>query len=111
MIEIRLGRVKLSLKRPFPSSAWSRCRLSGAFAAQRDVLPDEHRGSEVERTVRKAVEVGTARYAVIEKSKEFTLAPWRPVLEKQIGREVSGIDRGGSTIRSFRRQRPEPEIG
>lgn len=71
----------------------------------------EHRGGAIEGTYRKAVQVGAAKYAVIEKSREFTLVPWRPVLEKQIGRTVSGIDRGGAISWTFGRQRSGPEIG
>ncbi|PVX31351.1 relaxase/mobilization nuclease RlxS [Sphingomonas pokkalii] len=71
----------------------------------------EHRGGAIEGTYRKAVQVGAAKYAVIEKSREFTLVPWRPVLEKQIGRTVSGIDRGGAISWTFGRRRSGPEIG
>ena len=70
----------------------------------------EHRGA-IEGIFRKAVQVGAAKYAVIEKSREFTLVPWRPVLEKQIGRTVTGIDRGGAISWTFGRQRSGPEIG
>lgn len=70
-----------------------------------------HEGGSIEGTYRKAVQIGSAKFAVIEKSREFTLVPWRPVLEKRIGRYVSGIDRGGSISWSFGRQRSGPEIG
>jgi type IV secretory pathway VirD2 relaxase len=71
----------------------------------------EHRGDEIVGTYRRAVQVGAARYAVIEKSKEFTLVPWRPVLEKQIGKQVSGVDRGGAISWTFGRQRSGPDVG
>ncbi|MET3711741.1 type IV secretory pathway VirD2 relaxase [Sphingomonas trueperi] len=71
----------------------------------------EHRGGAIKGIYRKAVQVGSAKYAVIEKSREFTLVPWRPVLEKQIGRTVSGIDRGGAISWTFGRRRSGPEIG
>lgn len=71
----------------------------------------EHRGGAIEGTYRKAVQVGPAKYAVIEKSREFTLVPWRPVLEKQIGRTVTGIDRGGAISWTIGRQRSGLEIG
>lgn len=41
---------------------------------------------------------------------EFTLVPWRPVLERQIGKEVSGIMRGRDVSWTFGRQRSGPEI-
>jgi type IV secretory pathway VirD2 relaxase len=51
-------------------------------------------GQRIEGICRRAVDVGDRRYALIEaKSREFTLVPWRPVLERAIGKEVSGIMR------------------
>ncbi|WP_188768577.1 DUF3363 domain-containing protein [Novosphingobium endophyticum] len=45
------------------------------------------------------------------KSREFALVSWRPVLERQIGREVSGIERAGTISWRFGRGRSGPEIG
>lgn len=71
----------------------------------------EHRGGRVEGIYRKPVQVGSAKFAVIEKSREFTLVPWRQVLDKQLGRHVAGIDRAGSINWTFGRGRAGPEIG
>jgi len=68
------------------------------------------RGDHVEGTYRRAVMVGDAKYAVIEKSREFTLVPWRPVLERAIGKQVSGIARDGGISWSVGRGRSGPEI-
>lgn len=39
-----------------------------------------------------AVDLVSGKYAMVETwSKEFTLVPWRPVIEKELGRTVSGI--------------------
>lgn len=67
-------------------------------------------GAPIEGTYRRSVHVGAARMAVIESSCEFTLVPWRPVLERQIGREVSGLMRGRDVSWTFGRQRSGPEI-
>jgi type IV secretory pathway VirD2 relaxase len=64
----------------------------------------------IEGTYRRSVQVGMMRMAVIENSREFTLVPWRPVLERQIGKEVSGIMRGREVSWTFGRQRSGPEI-
>jgi hypothetical protein len=48
--------------------------------------------------------------AVIENSREFTLVPWRPVLERAIGKQVSGMMRGQDVSWTFGRQRSGPEI-
>jgi len=67
-------------------------------------------GLPIEGTYRRSVQVGMMRMAVIENSREFTLVPWRPVLERQIGKEVSGIMRGSDVSWTFGRQRSGPEI-
>lgn len=51
------------------------------------------RDQPVEGIYRRPVQVGDGKYALIEKSRDFTLVPWRPVLEKAIGKQVSGIMR------------------
>lgn len=55
-------------------------------------------GQAIEGTYRRPVQVGTARYALIEKSRDFTLVPWRPVLERATGKRVSGIMREAGGI-------------
>jgi type IV secretory pathway VirD2 relaxase len=67
-------------------------------------------GIPIEGTYRRSVLVGTARMALIENSHEFTLVPWRPVLERQLGKQVSGIIRGADVSWRFGRQRSGPEI-
>jgi len=59
----------------------------------------------IEGTYRGAVQVGDRHYAIIEKTLEFTLVPWRPVLERARGRHVSGIARGQSISWTLGRSR------
>jgi hypothetical protein len=47
----------------------------------------------------------SGRFAVIEKAREFTLVPWRPVLERHLGKQASGIARGDSISWTLGRQR------
>jgi hypothetical protein len=68
-------------------------------------------GDPIEGIYRRPVQVGSARMALIENSREFTLVPWRPVLERRMGREVSGIMRGRDVSWTFGRERSGPEIG
>ncbi|AWC24840.1 hypothetical protein CO731_04331 [Aminobacter sp. MSH1] len=42
------------------------------------------------------VQLSSGKFAVVEKSHEFTLIPWRPVIDRQLGREVMGVVQGGS---------------
>ena len=62
-------------------------------------------GKKVEGVLAQKIELASGHYAVIANSREFTLVPWRPVLEKQIGRSVSGIMRGDDVSWTFGRQR------
>ncbi|MDQ4419034.1 relaxase/mobilization nuclease RlxS [Sphingobium sp. DEHP117] len=59
----------------------------------RHVTP--RRGEPIEGIYRRAVMVGDQRYAMIEKSREFSLVPWRPVLERAVGKSVMGVMRDG----------------
>jgi hypothetical protein len=68
-------------------------------------------GERISGVVRRRVNLNSGSFAVVENSREFTLVPWRPVLERQIGREVSGIVRSSGSISwTFGRERG-PEIG
>lgn len=86
-------------------------QVAGQLSRELGLGYAEHAGERIEGTYRKAVQVGTSKYALIEKSREFTLVPWRPVLEKQVGRYVSGIQRGRSIDWTFGRGRSGPQIG
>ena len=49
-------------------------------------------GERITGRYKGAVELVSGKYALVEtRSKEFTLVPWRPVIEKEFGRTVSGI--------------------
>ncbi|RWR31866.1 DUF3363 domain-containing protein [Sinirhodobacter populi] len=50
-------------------------------------------------------QLASGKFAIVEKSYEFTLVPWRPVIDRQLGREVSGIMQGGSVSWQLGRQR------
>lgn len=52
-----------------------------------------HADAPIEGLCRRAVQVGDQRYALIEKSREFSLVSWRPVLDRAVGKSVSGIMR------------------
>ena len=42
------------------------------------------------------VQLSSGKFAIVEKSQEFTLVPWRPIIDRQLGCDVSGIVQGGS---------------
>ena len=68
-------------------------------------------GDLVHGICRGPVQVGDRKFALVEHSREFSLLPWRPVLERQIGREISGIVRGSGISWTVGRERSGPEIG
>ena len=47
-------------------------------------------GEQVSGIYRQAVNLASGKYAVIQKSKEFTRVPWRPELEKFRGQDIAG---------------------
>ncbi|MGQ3673994.1 DUF3363 domain-containing protein [Xanthobacter sp. TB0139] len=50
-------------------------------------------------------QLSSGKFAVVEKSHEFTLVPWRPVIDRQLGREITGVMEGGLVSWQFGRQR------
>jgi type IV secretory pathway VirD2 relaxase len=69
-------------------------------------------GERISGVVRRRVNLSSGSFAVVENSREFTIVPWRPVLERQLGRQVSGIMRSSGSISwTFGRERQGPEIG
>jgi type IV secretory pathway VirD2 relaxase len=67
-------------------------------------------GERIEGVYRRHVDLASGRFAVIEKAREFTLVPWRPVLERHLGKQVSGIVRGDTISWSIGRQRSGPSV-
>ena len=53
-------------------------------------------GETVQGTFRRTVSLASGRYALVENAREFTLVPWRPVIDDRLGREVTGIVQGTS---------------
>ncbi|MFI5024475.1 MAG: relaxase/mobilization nuclease RlxS [Alphaproteobacteria bacterium] len=68
-------------------------------------------GERIEGIYRRRLDLASGRFAVIEKSREFTLVPWRPVLERNLGKQVSGIARGNTISWTLGRQRGGPSVG
>ena len=50
-------------------------------------------GDQIEGILRKGIVIGGRKYAVVDRGQDFTLVPWRPVLEKHIDKTVSGLYR------------------
>ena len=87
-------------------------RLMAGQLSDELALPYREAG-EVERiegVFRRHVDLVSGRFAVIERARDFTLVPWRSVLERQSGKAVSGLMRDGQISWSFGRWREGPSI-
>jgi hypothetical protein len=47
----------------------------------------------------------SGKYAIIENAYEFTLVPWRPVMDDRVGRQISGVVRDSGISWDFTRTR------
>lgn len=67
-------------------------------------------GERIEGVLRRRVDLASGRFALVENGRDFTLVPWRPVLERHMGKEVSGIARQDGISWSIGRGRSGPEV-
>jgi type IV secretory pathway VirD2 relaxase len=67
-------------------------------------------GQRIEGRLTRQVELASGRYALVERSREFTLVPWRPALARQLGKPVAGIMRHEGINWQFGRSRAGPQI-
>ncbi len=67
-------------------------------------------GQPVEGVLRRIIPLAGDKVAVIERSRDFTLVPWRPVLDRHIGQPVSGIMRAEGISWTIGRQRSGPSV-
>ena len=67
-------------------------------------------GDAIEGRLLRRVDLASGRFAIVENSREFTLVPWRPMLENQLGKTASGIVRADGVSWKFGRARAGPEI-
>jgi type IV secretory pathway VirD2 relaxase len=51
---------------------------------------------QIEGRYRGPIQLVSGKFAIVERSRDFTLVPWGPVLERQIGKPVRGVQRGES---------------
>lgn len=52
-------------------------------------------GDGIEGVIARRVDLESGPHALVERSRDFTLVPWRDVLERNIGKTASGIMRAG----------------
>jgi hypothetical protein len=67
-------------------------------------------GERVEGVIARRVDLEGGPHALVERSRDFTLVPWRDVLERNIGKTASGIMRSDGISWQFGRGRSGPTI-
>jgi type IV secretory pathway VirD2 relaxase len=71
-------------------------RVGQQLAAERDLAFQPIRdGQTVRGKLLGSAQLASGRFAMIDDGFGFSLVPWRPMLEKEIGRQVLGMMRGG----------------
>jgi type IV secretory pathway VirD2 relaxase len=86
-------------------------RVAGQLSGELGLnFVESRNGGRIDGIVKRHVDLAQGRFALIEKSREFTLVPWRDVLEKQIGKQVGGIMRESGINWTIGRGRGGPTI-
>ena len=75
---------------------------NGAYGKAYAALGDTR---QVEGVYKEAIERPSGKFAVIERARDFTLVPWRPVMERRLGQSISGRVSAGGISWSVSKQR------
>ena len=68
-------------------------------------------GERVEGVIARRVDLESGPHALVERSRDFTLVPWRDVLDRNLGKAASGVMRADGIISwQFGRARSGPSI-
>jgi hypothetical protein len=67
-------------------------------------------GERLTGIYRRSVDLPAGRFAVVERSKEFSLVPWREAMEARRGLEISGVIKRGGITWDFGRSRGGPVL-
>jgi type IV secretory pathway VirD2 relaxase len=62
-------------------------------------------GERISGVYRQPVEMVSGKYALVETGRHFVLVPWRALIEKELGRQVTGLIRGDGISWELGRQR------
>jgi type IV secretory pathway VirD2 relaxase len=71
---------------------------------------EARQGERIDGVFRRRIDLASGRFALIEKSREFSLVPWRPVLEHHVGKPVAGILREGGVSWTIGKGRSGPSV-
>ena len=71
---------------------------------------EARQGDRIDGVFRRRVDLASGPFALIERSREFSLVPWRPVLERHVGKSVSGVLREGGASWAIGKGRRGPSV-
>ncbi len=74
------------------------------------VFSETKHGDIVEGKLSRRIDAAGGRYGLVEKAKEFTLVPWKPVLDRHVGKDVAGMMRERGVSWTIGRGRGGPVI-
>jgi hypothetical protein len=52
-------------------------------------------GQRVAGIYRRSIMLASGRYAMLDDGMGFSLVPWKPVIERQLGQQIAATARGG----------------
>ncbi|QJU60293.1 relaxase/mobilization nuclease and DUF3363 domain-containing protein [Sphingomonas sp. AP4-R1] len=111
LADLDVGTIRL---RPQALQVLQRAELASAAKRLAEELGkpfvESANGMVVAGQLTRRIDLLGSRYALVEQSREFTLVPWRPVLERQIGTSVSGLMRADGISWQFGRNRSGPSM-
>ncbi len=73
-------------------------------------LAEPRHGERIEGRLGRPVDLLSGRHALVERSRDFVLVPWRPALERQVGKPVAGIMRDQGVSWQIGRRRSGPSV-
>jgi type IV secretory pathway VirD2 relaxase len=81
-------------------------RVAGQLSGELDLaFAEAAPGQRIEGVLRRPIDLLSGRFGLVERARDFTLVPWRPVLEHQVGKAVAGVLRSGGISWSIGRGR------
>lgn len=102
--QMRSGAVETLRQREQESAG---ARLAGDLGKQ---FKPTRMGDRIEGMIARRIDLESGPHVLVERSREFTLVPWRDVLDHNIGKAASGIIRADSIDWQFGRGRSGPTI-
>ena len=81
-------------------------RIGRQLASERGLaFHSVQEGESVRGKLLGSVQLASGRFAMIDDGLGFSLVPWRPMIEDEVGREVMGVVRGGDVSWQLGRER------